>query len=275
MAKLEGKAALVTGGASGIGEAVVRLFIEEGARVVIADIDEARGGALAEELGAQASFVAADVTRAEAVEAAVAETVERFAALDILVNNADMFPADEPIDRIAPESFDRTMSVLVRSVFLGMKYAAPVMQAQQAGSIVNTASVAGLMPGARPHIYAAAKAAVIQLTRSVAQELGSYGIRVNCVCPGPVATRLYTQGMSKVVADYVRGALGRVFEQTQPLPRAGQVTDVARAVLWLASEDASFVTGDALVVDGGLSCQQWSVSKTVQESLLSGLGGAG
>src|SRR5260370_22496036 len=183
MTRLKGKVALITGGASGIGEATVRLFVEEGAAVMLADLDDDRGRRLASELGSRAGYVHTDVSREADVKAAVDETCKRFGQLDCIFNNAGYAGVGGKIEDVSAEGFDATIGVLLRGVFLGMKHAAPVMKRQGAGSIISTASVAGLRTGLGPHIYSAAKAAVGHLTRSVAMELGESGGRVHRPCP--------------------------------------------------------------------------------------------
>src|SRR3989454_2107970 len=175
MERLRGKVALITGGASGIGEATVRLFVDEGASVVLADLQDERGRSVAKDAGPRAVYVHADVSREADVAAMVDETVRRFGRLDCLFNNAGFAGVHGPIDEIGVEGFDATIAVLLRGVFLGMKHPAPVMKRQGTGSIISTASVARLHTGLGPHIYSAAKAAVIHLTRSVAMELGERG----------------------------------------------------------------------------------------------------
>ncbi len=255
MQRLAGKVALITGGASGIGAATVRLFAEEGAAVVVADIEDAAGRALASEVGPRALYVHTDVSREADVEAAVRQTVERFGRLDCLFNNAGAAGVRGGIDEISVDGFDATVALLLRGVFLGMKHAAPLMKRQGAGSIVSTASVAGLRTGFGPHVYSAAKAAVIHLTRSVAMELGEHGVRVNCICPGAIATPIFGKsfGLSAEQAEGTIPLIKGVLETAQPIPRAGAPDDIARAALWLASDESTFVNGEALVVDGGLT----------------------
>jgi NAD(P)-dependent dehydrogenase (short-subunit alcohol dehydrogenase family) len=254
MAKLDGKVAVVTGGASGIGEGTVRLFVEEGARVTVADIQDERGQALAEELGPNVMYVHADVADESDVASAIQRSVERFGRLDCMFSNAGIGGAGGPIDQIPMEAYDATMAVLLRGVFAGIKHAAAIMKEQRSGSIISTASVAGMQAGYGGHVYSAAKAAIIHLTRTVAVELGEYGVRVNCICPGAIATPIFGKGLglSPDVADETVEPLRESFASAQPLPRAGMPRDIAQAALWLASDEASFVTGHALVVDGGL-----------------------
>lgn len=255
MQRLAGKVALITGGASGIGEATVRLFVAEGAAVVVADIQDGPGRALATDLGDRGVYVHADVGREADVAAAVREAVARFGRLDCLFNNAGAAGVRGGIEEVSADGFDQTIALLLRGVFLGMKHAAPIMKRQGAGSIISTASVAGLRTGFGPHVYSAAKAAVIHLTRSVAMELGEHGVRVNCICPGAIATPIFGKsfGLSAEQAEGTIPLMKGVLETIQPIPRTGLPDDIARAALWLASDESSFVNGDALVVDGGLS----------------------
>jgi NAD(P)-dependent dehydrogenase (short-subunit alcohol dehydrogenase family) len=275
MARLPGKVALITGGASGIGEATVRLFVAEGASVAIADIQDDRGRRLAGELGDRATYVHADVSREADVSAAIAETAKRFGRLDCLFNNAGYGGVAGSIAEIPVAGFDETIGVLLRGVFLGMKHAAPVMKRQGSGSIISTASVAGLRAGNSGHVYCAAKAAVIHLTHSVALELGESGVRVNCICPGGIATPIFGKalGLSADQADGTVPLMKGVLEQLQPIQRAGLPEDIAHAALWLASDDSTFVNGHALVVDGGLiGGRRWSEAQQRRAMLRATLG---
>jgi NAD(P)-dependent dehydrogenase (short-subunit alcohol dehydrogenase family) len=275
MNRLARKVALVTGGASGIGEATVRLFVEEGASVAIADLDDARGQRLAGELGARALAVHADVSREPDVAAAIARTLERFGRLDCIFNNAGYAGVGGKIEDIPVAGFDETLGVLLRGVFLGMKHAAPVMKRQGGGSIISTASVAGLRTGYGPHVYSAAKAAVVHLTRTVAMELGEHGVRVNCICPGGIATPIFPKGLGLAPERYeetIRLMKG-VLENLQPIRRSGLPEDIAHAALWLASDESTFVNGHALVVDGGLTGgRMWSESVLRRSALRQALG---
>jgi NAD(P)-dependent dehydrogenase (short-subunit alcohol dehydrogenase family) len=275
MTRLANKVALITGGASGIGEGTVRLFVAEGASVMIADIQDERGQRLAAELGDRAAYVHTDVSREADVEAAVAGTVGRFGRLDCIFNNAGYGGVGGRIEAIPIEGFDATIGVLLRGVLLGMKHAAPVMKRQGGGSIISTASVAGLSAGFGPHVYSAAKAAVIQLTRTVAMELGEHNIRVNCICPGGIATPIFGKGlgMSAEQADAIVPLMKGVLETVQPIKRAGLPEDIAQAALWLASDESTFVNGHAMVVDGGLSGgRSWSESRFRRAALRQALG---
>jgi NAD(P)-dependent dehydrogenase (short-subunit alcohol dehydrogenase family) len=248
--RLEGKVAVITGGASGMGRATALRFLEEGARVVVADMNEGTGKetlALAEACGAadRIRFARADVSDEADVEAAVALAARTFGRLDCVFNNAGLGGALGPITETEVEDWDFTFAVLVRGVFLGIKHGARAIAAGGGGSIVNTASVAGLSGGAGPAAYSAAKAAVINLTRSAAVELAPQRIRVNAICPGGISTPLIHRGNE--------AALLPRLEKLQPWPEAGLPEHIAGAALFLASDDARFVTGEALLVDGGLS----------------------
>ena len=275
MGKLDGKVAVITGGASGIGEATVRLFVDEGCRVVVADVQDERGRRLVDGIGKSAVYVHADVSQETQVQAAVEHAVGHFGRLDCVFNNAGLGGVSGPIAEIPVDGFDRTIGILLRGVFLGMKHAAPIMKRQGTGSIVSTASVAGLQAGFGPHIYSAAKAAVIQLTRSVAMELGESGVRVNCICPGGIATPIFGKalGLDEAAADEAAKKMETVLATLQPIQRAGLPEDIAQAALWLASDDSRFVTGHALVVDGGLTGgRMWSVVQEQRAMLRAFLG---
>lgn len=247
--RLDGKVAVITGGGNGIGRATVLRFLEEGARVVVADLNEQTGGetlALAKQAGAEsrARFIRTDVAREADVEAAVALATKDFGRLDVMFNNAGVAGAFGPITDITEEDWDYTFAVLVKGVFFGMKHAARALKAQGGGGvIVSTASIAGLSGGDGPQAYSASKAAVINLTRAVAVELAPLRIRVNAICPGGILTPLLHRGNAE--------AMRPVLEKFQPWPEAGQPEHIAGAALYLASDDATFVTGEALVVDGG------------------------
>jgi len=255
LGRLEGKVAIITGGSSGIGEVSVRLFTNEGAQVVIADIQDKKGMRLAEELGETVSYIQTDVSNEEDVRTAVTNAVKNYGRLDCMFNNAGIAGAVGPIESVTMEAFDKTLAVLLRGVFLGIKYAAPVMKRQGSGSIISTASVAGIRTGYGNHIYSAAKAGVIQLTRSVAMELGESGIRVNCILPGFIPTPMIgrARGLSIEAADRKIDVIKESFKEAQPIKRTGLPEDIAKAALWLAGDDSSFVNGHALVVDGGVT----------------------
>jgi NAD(P)-dependent dehydrogenase (short-subunit alcohol dehydrogenase family) len=229
--------------------------------VVIADVQDERGRRLASEIGGAAAYAHADVSREDDVAGAIDLAVREHGRLDVLFNNAGFGGTVGPIAEIPVDEFDVTMNVLLRGVFLGIKHAAPIMTSQGSGSIINTASVAGLRAGFAPHIYSVAKAAVIALTRTVAMELGEKGVRVNAICPGAIATPLlagvFQEAMGGVAnPEREQEALAMVRQnigQMQPLQRPGAPQDIANAALFLACEDSGFVNGHALVVDGGLT----------------------
>jgi NAD(P)-dependent dehydrogenase (short-subunit alcohol dehydrogenase family) len=261
MRRMDGKVAVITGGASGIGEATVRLFVREGARCVIADIQDDRGDRLATEMGGGAVYQRTDVTREDDVKAAIGRAVAAFGRLDCVFNNAGFLGTVGMIEEIPPDEFDLTMAVLLRGPFFGMKHAAPVMKAQGSGSIISTASIAGVIAGDGPHIYSTAKAALMHLTRSVALELAEHNIRVNAICPGGIVTPLITQGLpnAQQAEEMARAGL----KMFQPIHRAGEPDDIASCALWLASDESTFVTGQSIVVDGGATAgKQWSQQPT-------------
>ena len=255
MAKLDGKVAIITGAADGIGEASARLFVQEGARVFIADIDDEKGRAVARELGRNALYLHTDVTREADLKAAIDLAVRDFGRIDCIYSNAGGAGMFAPIQDIPVDAFDQTIALLLRAAFIGIKYAAPIMKAQGSGTIINMASVAGYRTGDSDHSYAVAKAGIIQLTRTAAMELGESNIRVNCISPGFVVTGAFQKaaGMTREAYALRIPKVKEHFATFQPLRRACLPEDIAKAALWLASDDSSFVNGANLVVDGGLS----------------------
>ena len=270
MGRLDGKVAIVTGGASGMGAATVRRFVEEGARLVVADLQVEKGEALAAECGGEAAFIATDVGVEADVQAMVALAVERFGRLDCLFNNAGFGGVAGAIDETdMGDAYARTVAGLLTGPVLGMKHATPVMKAQGNGSIISTASVAGLRGGMGPHVYSALKAAVIGLTRSVAVELAAFRVRVNAICPGGIMTPIFLGGrqLKAGVNVSLEEVLEPAFSQIQPIPRAGVGRDIANMALFLASDDSTFVTGQALVVDGGLAVGRRRLANPEQSPL--------
>lgn len=255
MPRLENQVALITGAASGIGEGTVRKFVAEGARVVIADIQDQRGGALAEELGPSTTYVHADVSSEEQVAEAVAQAVSRWGRLDVVFNNAGFGGVGGAIEDLDMAAYDSTMAVLLRGVFLGSKHAVRQMKAQGGGCIINTASVAGLQAGFGPVVYSAAKAAVAHMSRCLAVELAPSNIRVNAICPGLIVTHIFTNaiGVPAEMQEALLPKIDQAFAAWPPMGRSGLPEDIANAALWLASPEASYVTGQSIVVDGGLT----------------------
>lgn len=255
MARVDGKVAVITGAAGGIGEASARLFVQEGACVVIADIDDEKGQAVARELGRQAIYLHTDVTREADIKAAIDLAVHEFGRLDCLMNNAGGAGTFASIQDIPVDAFDKTIAQLLRASFIGIKYAAPIMKAQGSGSIINIASVAGSRTGDSDHSYAVAKAGIIHLTHTAAMELGESNIRVNCISPGFVVTGVFQKaaGMTREAYAQRIPRLKEHFASFQSIRRACLPEDIARAALWLAGDDSGFVNGANLAVDGGLS----------------------
>lgn len=257
MGRLDEKVAIVTGGASGIGAGTVRRFVEEGAKVLIADLDEERGSGLVTELGDSTAFLRTDVSKEEDVAAMIAEATDRWDQLDCLFNNAGFGGALGPIASTTIEDYDLTMDVLLKSVFLGMKHAGPVMAAQGSGSIISTASVAGLRVGYAPHLYSVAKCAVIHLTKTVALELGEDNVRVNAICPGFIATPL-AAGRPDADESQIQ-QMRDAGATSQVLGRVGEPLDIANMALFLASDESRWMTGQEFVVDGGFEAgRPWS-----------------
>lgn len=251
MGRLDGKVAVITGAGSGIGAATARRFCAEGAAVVVADLNQAGAQAVVDECvaaGGRATARRLDVTVEADIDGAMRAAVDAYGRLDILFNNAGLAGAIGPLEQTSVEDWDRTQAVLLRGVFLGIKHAIPHLRAAGGGSIISTASIAGLRAGAGPHAYSAAKAGVINLTRTAALELAKHHIRVNCICPGGIHTPLLSSRFPGGAE-----ALTPLLAMLQPLPRAGFPEDIANMALYLASDEAGFVTGAAMVVDGGFT----------------------
>jgi NAD(P)-dependent dehydrogenase (short-subunit alcohol dehydrogenase family) len=253
--RLDGKVAVITGAASGIGRGTVDLFVREGATVVAGDIQDDKGARLEEAYGKAARYVRCDVTKEGDIKAAIDLAVKSFGRLDCLFNNAGAPGPLENAEMVTAESFDAVMHLHVRAAMFGMKHAVPVMRAQGSGSIISTASIAGLQNGFGPLLYSVAKAAIVHMTKLAAAQLGPLNIRVNCICPGLIATPIFAKGigLATQVADQTVTAVMDVAKNAQPIPKAGMPEDIAEAALYLASDGARFVNGHALVVDGGIT----------------------
>jgi NAD(P)-dependent dehydrogenase (short-subunit alcohol dehydrogenase family) len=253
--RLDGKVAVVTGAASGIGRGTVDLFVREGARVIAADIQDDRGARIEEDYKGAARYVRCDVSNEEDIKAAVDAAVKHFGKLDCIFNNAGTGGARDPADGVTAEGFDSVMHLHVRAALFGIKYAAPVMRKNGGGAIISTASVAGIRTGYGPILYSIAKAAIVHMTKVTAAQLAADRIRVNCICPGLIATNIFASGlgMPSQLADTRLDAIAEAASQSQPIQRGGRPRDIAEAALYLASDGSDWVTGQALVVDGGLT----------------------
>ena len=251
MGRLDGKVAIITGSASGIGRGTAIRFAGEGAAVVITDLNVEGGEAAVrdcKENGGRAVFQKADVSSEADIKALVARAVKEFGRLDIVYNNAGVGGAIGALEQVSVEDWDKSMAVLLRSVFLGIKHSVAEMRKVGGGSIISTASVAGIRGFAGLHPYCAAKAGVVNLTRSAALEFAKDKIRVNCICPGGINTPILHRnqpGVKEAMEDWMA--------KGQPIQRAGHPEDIAGMALYLASDDSQWVTGQAMVVDGGLT----------------------
>jgi len=265
---LTGKVAVVTGGCSGIGRGAVKVLRRAGARIACLDVQDDKGHALAAEAGDGVLYVHADVTSEEQMAAAFARVVERFGGIDVLFNNAGTAErlGSDPFDLAV---FESVQKLLVHSVILGMKYAVPPMIARGGGSIVNTASIAGLQAGYGPFAYSVAKGAVIHLSRVAAAALAKDAIRVNAICPGLIPTSIFGRALGESIADADRRArdIGERAHGWQPIRVAGSPEDIAYAVAYFASDLSRFVTGQFLAVDGGITVgprSAWEESAAIE-----------
>lgn len=251
MGRLEGKVAIVTGAASGIGRAAVVAFAREGARVALADIDDAGAAEtlrLAQAIGGDVFCQHTDVARSADAQALVDAVLDRWGRLDVLFNNAYWAPVKRDVLTTTEAEWDRTQDVTLKSMYLMSRAALPAMLAAGRGAIVNTASVAGIVGSRNFSAYAAAKGGVVALTKSMAQDFGKQGVRVNCIAPGPIDTPAIAP--LKVDPAWMQYQMNRLL-----LDRLGRPEDIAQAALYLASDEAGFVTGATLVVDGGATAR--------------------
>lgn len=254
--RLEGKVAIITGGTSGIGEATVEIFIEQGAKVVLSGRNDEKGAAMEKALGANATYCHADVTNEEEIESLMKFCVEKFGRIDCLFNNAGA-SSRGTLWTVTQEDFQFSMNVLLGSVVFGIKHVAPIMKKQGSGCIINNSSIAAIRVNQGGYLYSAAKAGITQLTKLAGVELGPHGIRVNCISPGAIATPIFWGGsnLAKTMSDEENQKklekLTRNLANATALGQPGFAKDIAMAALYLASDDARFVTCQDIVVDGG------------------------
>ncbi|MES2723986.1 MAG: SDR family oxidoreductase [Pseudomonadota bacterium] len=253
--RLEGKVAVITGAASGIGLGTVELFVSEGASVIAADIQDEKGAMLETRFPGKVAYVRCDVTQEAEIAAAMQRAKTEFGGLDILFNNAGISDRMTSIAEITADGWSWIFDVLVRGPALGMKHAVPLMLERGGGSIINTASIAGLQAGWGPIAYSSAKASVIHMSRAAAAQLSPQKIRVNAICPGLIATSIFgaSLGLPREVADQMAARVADNAAKVQPVPKAGMPEDIAKAALYLASDDSAFVSGTHIVVDGGIT----------------------
>ena len=253
--RLNGKVALITGGCSGIGLGTVELFAAEGARIVAADLQDDKGAMLETRFPGVVRYIHCDVTIEADIAAACTLAKDAFGGLDILFNNAGHVGLPGGVETLTVEGWDATFAVLVRGPAVGMKHARPLMLERGGGSIINTASIAGLQAGFGPLAYSTAKCAVIHMSRCAAAELSPMKIRVNAICPGLIATSIFGDalGMNREGADQMAAMVAQNAAGAQPIPKSGLPADIAAAALYLASDDSVFVTGTHMVVDGGIT----------------------
>lgn len=253
--RLDGKVAVITGGVSGIGLGAVELFVAEGAKVVAADIQDQKGAILEKRFPGKVVYAHCDVTDEAQIAAALNKAKTEFGGLDILFNNAGISDRMTSIAEITSDGWSWIFDILVRGPALGMKHAVPLMLERGGGSIINTASIAGLQAGFGPIAYSTAKAGVVHMSRVAAAQLSPQKIRVNAICPGLIATSIFgaSFGLPREVADQMAARVAENAAQAQPVPKAGLPDDIAQAALYLASDAAAFVSGTHLVVDGGIT----------------------
>lgn len=270
--RLAGKVALVSGAASGIGRAAARLFAAEGAMVLATDILDDRGATLAAEHPNAIAYRHCDVTQPDHIAAAVDAAVKTFGGLDVVVNNAGAPGTVAMVEDMDVEGWDHTHALLLRSVVLGTKHAVAPMRARGGGAIINMASAAGIIVGGTPAAYTTMKGAVIHFSKAAAIELAPSKIRVNAICPGVIATPIWGKVRADAdlaQADQVAAMMAHAGAGLQPLPRAGEVEDIAEACAYLAADSGRFVTGQSLVVDGGITIGARARTKTTMGGFVS------
>ena len=272
MGKLNGKVAVVTGAASGLGRASAMRFAGEGAAVVVADLNSQGGELIVSEIaaaGGRAVYQRTDVTSESDIRSLIERASREYGRLDITSNNAGVIGAMGSLESTTEADWDKTFAILTKAVFFGIKHSIAPMRAAGGGSIISTASIAGMSGSFRLHAYSAAKAAVINLTRTAALEVGKYKIRVNCICPGVISTPLVHGG-----APGGKEALDPILAKAQALGRAGEAEDIANMAMFLASDEASWVTGAAMVVDGGFTAgTPFSLMPGVEQPMGTGFSG--
>ncbi len=269
LGKLDGKVAIITGAASGIGKATSRLFVEEGAKVVMADISDEIGKKIADDLGVNAEYVHTDVSNESEIINVINFTVEKFGGrLDIVFSNAGNPGPGGLIEDIETIDFDITVSIHLRAAYLFMKHSIPIMKKQRSGSLICTSSVSAYRSGMGTVPYSCSKAAILELTRIAAVELGPFGIRANAIVPGGIVTGIFSAayGLSQNGVDRYGDYLRKSLAKNQAIRRAGEPEDIARTALFLVSDDSGFITGQPIIVDGGLLAGR-SIPPDPEESL--------
>lgn len=276
--RLKGKIAIVTGGTSGIGASMAEVFVNEGARVMIAARGEEAGKKLVKKLGEQAAFIKTDVTVEENVKAMVAATVDRWGRVDCLCNNACQGIPRNTMEEFDAEKFPSQMMLVLGAVFLGLKYAVPIMKKQQSGSIINIASTAGVTFDGSGVIYGAGKAGMIHATTIWALEAAEFGIRVNCISPSGIITPIFWGGHQNHTPEEnerLKLKMAAHYAHSTPVGRAGMPEDIAYAALYLAGDESTYVTGQNLVVEGGRhtlgrSYHEYAERRSARENALKG-----
>ena len=252
MDRLADKVAVITGGASGIGAAAAEKLLGEGAYVVLGDIQEQAGADMVAALGDRSRFKVCDVTKEDQVEALIQSAVDEFGRIDVMFNNAGIVGALGPLESTTAEEWQFTLDILLNGVFYGMKHASKHMKQARSGSIISMSSVAGVTGGLGPHAYAAAKHAVVGITRNLAAEVCAFGVRVNCIAPDSVATPMVAQAYLDDHTD-IDSTLKMLTDESPLSGRPGLADDVANAVLWLASDESGYTSGHTLTIDAGIT----------------------